>query len=225
MGFGPDVVTIVSTDVTAGTVFPCIVTDGVHNQIAADDLLAAILRVADPTGAVISIQSNRLVLSPVDNLTFFTYWEVVVVTGNINNPSGGYQITWASDTGVKRGGAGVVCLTNGSTGSGGLSSAGKSPAQITANQNDYAPGVGMYQRWSSDASRDITGMLGGQDGEIRFIWNVGASDIVLKNQSASSTDTARFLNTTGADLTLTANKVALSQYDGTTRRWRTTLLP
>ena len=96
-------------------------------------------------------------------------------------------------------------------------------ALITANQNDYNPGGRTYlQRWSTDASRNITGLSfsGLQvDGEQHVIVNVGAQDIVLKHQT-TSTASNRFLNSTGADITLTANQSALVEYDGTTARWR-----
>lgn len=100
------------------------------------------------------------------------------------------------------------------------------PAQITADQNNYSPGSGVHQRWSSDASRSVTGMVPPDgNGEGREIWNVGAQDIVLVNESASSTAANRWHTATGADLTLAANKCALARYDGTSQRWRVTLLP
>jgi hypothetical protein len=57
------------------------------------------------------------------------------------------------------------------------------------------------------------------------VWNVGANDIVLQNENASSTAANRFTNSTGADITLGANKCALCMYDATSSRWRVTLLP
>lgn len=100
------------------------------------------------------------------------------------------------------------------------------PAQITANQNDYAPeSDSKYQRWSTDASRNITGWLPHAGitkitGAEHVIVNVGASDIVLKHEDAASTAANRFLNSTGADITLTANQAADVFYDGTVSRWR-----
>jgi|694.fasta_scaffold30291_8 hypothetical protein len=118
-----------------------------------------------------------------------------------------------------------VVLTSTGSGPGSISSPANSPAQITANQDNYSPGVGMFQRWSSDASRNVTGMVAGQAGEMRYIWNVGANDIVLQNENASSTAANRFTNSTGADITVGANKCALCMYDATSSRWRVTLLP
>jgi hypothetical protein len=137
----------------------------------------------------------------------------------------GASVAGASDLFLRRDVAGVVRITNGATGAGGLSSAANSPAQITADQNNYAAGVGLFQRWSSDAARTVTGMVAGQDGELRFVWNVGAQSIVLANESASSTAANRFTTSTAASLTVTAGKCALCQYDATSARWRATLLP
>jgi hypothetical protein len=63
------------------------------------------------------------------------------------------------------------------------------------------------------------------DGEFHYLWNVGSQNIVLVNESASSTAANRFTTSTGADLTVSANKVALIVYDGTSSRWRAVLLP
>ena len=94
------------------------------------------------------------------------------------------------------------------------------PAQITSDQNNYAPGTGWFQRWSSDASRNVTGLSAGQDGQLAEIWNVGSNNIVLQNENASSTAANRFTTSTGADLTLTAGKCAIARYDTTSTRWR-----
>ncbi len=117
---------------------------------------------------------------------------------------------------VKVGGAGGA----GGAGSGTFSSTANTPTQITADQNNYAPGIGWFQRWSSDASRNVTGLTAGSDGQIIEIWNVGSNNIVLINESASSTAANRFTNSTAADITLSAGKCAEGRYDNTSSRWR-----
>jgi|GEM_PF-1537138 len=96
-----------------------------------------------------------------------------------------------------------------------------SPAQITADQNDYAPtgfATASTLRLSTDASRNITGLAGGADGLIKLIHNIGSFNIVLKDESASSTAANRFaLN---ADVTIAADQMALLQYDSISSRWR-----
>lgn len=102
------------------------------------------------------------------------------------------------------------------------------PAQITSNQNNYdaqsnerAP----VWRMSSDASRDITGLTYSWDGALIYWVNVGANNIVIKHEDANSTAANRFLCSTGADITLSANKMAMLWYDTTSDRWRVSLLP
>jgi hypothetical protein len=96
-----------------------------------------------------------------------------------------------------------------------------SPTQITGNQNDYNPtglSTASTLRLTSDASRDITGLQGGADGRILLVHNVGAQNIVLKDESGSSTAAYRFALT--GDVTLTPDSVAMLQYDSTSSRWR-----
>ena len=120
------------------------------------------------------------------------------------------------------GGTAQFTIANGGsvTLNGNLASVANTPAQITSDQNNYAPGAGFFQRWSSDASRNVTGLSAGGNGEMKEIWNVGSNNIVLQNENASSTAANRFLTSTGADLTLSANKCAIARYDATSSRWR-----
>lgn len=98
-----------------------------------------------------------------------------------------------------------------------------SPAQITADQNDYNP-TGLSSastlRLNTDASRTITGLQGGADGRLLLVHNIGAQNIILADESASSSAANRFaLN---AALTLGADQSCLLQYDATSSRWRVT---
>lgn len=100
-----------------------------------------------------------------------------------------------------------------------------SPTQITANQNDYNPTYGgLTHEWAtvlrltSDASRDITGLAYKHGAETLFVVNVGSNNIVLKDESASSTAANRFaLN---GDITLAPDNSAILWYDSTSTRWR-----
>lgn len=129
------------------------------------------------------------------------------------------------DTEFTRAAARVMSFGNGTAGHT-FRSLPDSPSQITADQNNYQAGSGrsLWYRLSSDASRNITGLqpAGGtnQNGETHFLINVGSFNIVLVNESASSTAGNRFTNSTGADITLAANEAALVMYDGTSSRWR-----
>ena len=96
-----------------------------------------------------------------------------------------------------------------------------SPAQITANQNDYSPtglSAASQLRLSTDASRNVTGLAGGATGRIITICNVGSNALVLKNADASSAAANRF--DIGQDITLAAKNCAVLVYDGTDSRWK-----
>ena len=101
-----------------------------------------------------------------------------------------------------------------------------SPSQITADQNDYNP-TGLSSastlRLTSDASRNVTGLQGGADGRVLVLHNVGSNNIVLKDDSASSTAGNRFA--LSADITLGVDQAAVLQYDSTSSRWRCIALP
>lgn len=99
------------------------------------------------------------------------------------------------------------------------------PAQIAANQNDYAPSQGgntfalvSIVRLSSDASRNITGMVDVRDGVEKVLLNIGTNPIVLKNADAGSTAANRF--DFGTDVTLAAKQSAVIRYDATDSRWK-----
>jgi hypothetical protein len=94
------------------------------------------------------------------------------------------------------------------------------PAQITSNQDDYDPGSEMIWRLSTDASRDITGILAGSNGQLRLVVNQGGNDIVLKHQDASSSAANRFYLKGFADVTLSTRSAIWIWYDGATARWR-----
>lgn len=96
-----------------------------------------------------------------------------------------------------------------------------SPSQLTANVDDYAIGEFGSLRLSSDASRNITGMVAQGAGHYLILVNVGSNDIVLMHQDTNSAAANRIIcNAAGTDITLNANDVAVLIYDGTTQRWR-----
>lgn len=100
------------------------------------------------------------------------------------------------------------------------------PSQITSNQNNYDPNglaTASSLRLSTDASRDITGIARGSDGRILLIHNIGSQNIVLKDESGSSTAANRFaLN---GDVTIAPDVSVELQYDSTSSRWRCVALP
>lgn len=127
---------------------------------------------------------------------------------------------------------GLVRIIDGYSSGATIASASYTSSQITANQNNYAPmgalvSKNKYVRLSSDASRNVTGLKftdASVDGEEHYLINVGAFDIVLKHQDTNSTAGNRFINSTGADITLAPNKMAYIVYDGVDSRWRVSLM-
>ena len=101
------------------------------------------------------------------------------------------------------------------------------PATITATSNNYDPGDPSYfQRWSTDTSRQITGMTfaisSKVSGQIHKIVNVGSEDIVFVNETSGTGSTAanRFKTSDGNNLTLTPGQCANAIYDAADSRWR-----
>lgn len=96
-----------------------------------------------------------------------------------------------------------------------------SPAQLVANVNDYAPGAPGLWRLTSDASRDVTGILASTvAGQGLLVVNVGAFPVVLKHQNIGSALANRLICPGAADITLAADEIASGFYDLTTARWR-----
>lgn len=95
------------------------------------------------------------------------------------------------------------------------------PAQITANQDNYAPtgiGAASVLRLSTDASRNITGISAPSPEYARrlIVQNIGSFNVVLKDD-VTSTAANRFQLT--ADVTLTPMQHVELIYDTTLDRW------
>lgn len=104
-------------------------------------------------------------------------------------------------------------ITGGTIGNGAVCRA----AQITANQNDYAPeGIAnaIILEIESDAPRTITGIALGTRAR-RFLWivNRGNNAITLSHNSASSAVGNRFAISSGADFTLRSGGFIQSYYE------------
>jgi len=100
------------------------------------------------------------------------------------------------------------------------------PAQLTADVNDYNPAglsTASVLRLSSDATeRKITGIAGGADGRVLTLINVGANTIYLSSESASSTAANRISVAGGGSGYYYIPAIASIQiiYDSTASRWR-----
>lgn len=110
--------------------------------------------------------------------------------------------------------------TQGVTGTAGLNVI--SPAQITANQNDYNPSglstAGMI-RLSTDAdSRALGGLVAQTGGRVVYLHNVGSFLLTLLDEQGTSSAANRFALT--QPLVIPPDGVVVLQYDDTTDRWR-----
>ena len=132
-------------------------------------------------------------------------------SGSTQTCSAGQHVSALSATGI------TTCSTD----SGGAPSV-ISPAQLTANTNDWSPtGIATATTVNVDTSNtwQLTGILAGTDGQKLTLHNIGANSFYIMNQSTSSAAANRFLGSSGAYL-LQANADAQIEYrGGSTNRW------
>lgn len=97
------------------------------------------------------------------------------------------------------------------------------PAQVTANQNNYSPAdlaATNVLRVSTDASRTLTGLLApALAGQTLLLMNVGSFPLVLSDEDLASTAANRFA--LDGNVTLAAGTSVWLFYDGTLARWTT----
>jgi hypothetical protein len=97
------------------------------------------------------------------------------------------------------------------------------PTTLAADQNDYNPAnlslAAILRINGGAADRNITGLAGGASGRVIVVENIGTTNnLILKNQSASSSSANRFLFP--ADVTIAPNDAITLWYDGTSNFWR-----
>lgn len=108
------------------------------------------------------------------------------------------------------------------TSSGTLAANVQNLTAANGTNNDVALGYGTYTRITGPtASFTLTGLTGGESGRILLLRNTTAYDMVLANESGSSTAKNRILTQTGGNVTLsgTGGCSALLFYDGASERW------
>lgn len=105
-------------------------------------------------------------------------------------------------------------------------------AQFTADQNNLATGAGVVEVWSSDASRNVTGVVAPASGHnaVKLVTNGGNNNIVLKTESSSSTAANRLISPNGSDLVVTGSTSnsgdwVMFVYDFVRTRWNVVKLP
>lgn len=97
-----------------------------------------------------------------------------------------------------------------------------SPTQLAANTDNWNPtglATATIIRASTDASRNLTGIVAASDAQLLILVNVGSNDLVLVHD-ATSTAANRFYCPDNANVTLDPNAWAWLVYDLTSARWR-----
>lgn len=98
-----------------------------------------------------------------------------------------------------------------------------SPANLTASQNNWAPGATGVRniRLSANAGLSITGLSAGQTtGRLIRLFNIGSNAITIAHESGSSSAANRFLCPGSSNFSLAANAAVDLWYDGASSRWR-----
>jgi hypothetical protein len=221
-----DLDALLGSAVVAGDYLPVWDTSGTTTvKVLASGMLQALATVTSSDPLVLpsslTVEANGTIQSASGGLT------IACGAGNmILAPASGSIVCsqsdlYIGDVLVSLKGQGNGILTVQSLGSAaGFASPANTPAQIAGDVNNYSPGVGLSQRWSSDASRNVTGMVAGIAGEWRWLWNVGAQNIVIVHNSGSSSVGNKFANSTDADITIAAGSGVLAQYDAISGVWR-----
>lgn len=96
-----------------------------------------------------------------------------------------------------------------------------SPAQITGNVDNYNPtglSSAVMVRISTDATRNITGLVGGTAGRIVTFHNIGTQVLQFISDSVNSAAANRF--TFDGNIYLATRESLTLQYDGTSALWR-----
>jgi hypothetical protein len=97
------------------------------------------------------------------------------------------------------------------------------PAQITGSVNDYAPGISACKvlRLSTNApGLNITGLQAGTAGQEILLFNIGANNFNILEESGSSAAANRFATPGGSGIGVAAGDSTILWYDGTSSRWR-----
>lgn len=94
------------------------------------------------------------------------------------------------------------------------------PTTLGANANDYDAGLTVWARISASTTVSITGLLGGIDGRVLILTNVGAQTVTITNQDAASAAANRVITYNGLSIVLAQDGSVVLVYDGTDSRWR-----
>tara|TARA_R110000765_G_scaffold426630_2_gene543000 strand:- start:71 stop:1621 length:1551 start_codon:yes stop_codon:yes gene_type:complete len=95
---------------------------------------------------------------------------------------------------------------------------------MTATESDYDVGTGAFIRVSCSfvGGRSISGLVGGSDGRMITVINVGVENITMKSNNVGSIAANRLRNRNNADFIIPTHGSASYIYDEVDSRWRQT---
>lgn len=100
---------------------------------------------------------------------------------------------------------------------------GVGTASVGSTQHNYVlpnADTSTIIRLNNSASFTLTGIAGGSDGKMYYLFNVGIGDISITHQSVSSDAANRIICPTNGNFALRSSGGVQIIYDGTAQRWR-----
>jgi hypothetical protein len=191
---------------------------------SSNDFGVQIGRVGPGTVGLYPVGTNVIALgNPSSQTVYAGWWYSNYATGAWEPNSSTYPINW-TDVGFYRGSKQQLVVGNYSSGGGSLAYTANTPSALSANTNDLALGGSAFQRLSSSAAYNLTGIAPPStgvhvDGRVIWLHNVGSFNITLKH-SQTSVAANQFINENGGDIVLGPNRIVQCTYDGTSTKWR-----
>ncbi len=120
---------------------------------------------------------------------------------------------------------GALSVTGALTVSDGFATPKGADFATTGTVNNVDFGNGSLFRYTGINNATLTGIANGIDGKRISIMNVSSFNLIIANESASSTDINRILTTSGANVTIPSLSTVGLQYDAAATRWRVINIP
>jgi hypothetical protein len=191
---------------------------------SSNDFGVQIGRISASTVGVYPVGTNTIAIgNPINQTVYAGWWYSNYATGAWEPNNSSYPINW-TDVGFYRGSKQQLIVGNSSSGGGSLAYTANTPSALSANTNDLALGGSAFQRLSSSATYNLTGIAPPStgahvDGRVIWLHNVGSFNITLKH-SQTSVAANQFINENGGDIVLGPNRIVQCTYDGTSTKWR-----
>lgn len=174
-----------------------------------------------------TLDQSRLYLRAANDNNQVIEFRADTGAGNLSLGPTGSQVSLGGNNtnyvGIKeRSNSGTLAVISSSGSVGGSLSFVSSTTAIATNTNDLALPASAFQRLNCTVASSLTGIapVTGTgsvhvDGRMIRIYNVGAANLTLAHNNASSTAANRFFNSTGADIVLSTHQYVELIYDST----------